>query len=95
MREGGICIKNDFEKKAKELLGESKGSAVIGKQGELKKIASSKEGRAVIDMLNKKRRYERPGKRRCAALRGTMSELLSTEDGTKLMKQLSELLNNL
>ena len=67
-----------------------------GKEAELKKIAASKEGAAVEKMLSSRPDLEAAAKSGdFGALKGAVGEILATDDGRQLLKQLGDLMKQI
>lgn len=86
-------MSTQFDKLASEFFNSSKGSKLKNKADELKKIATSSDGRKVMEMMgsteNLKAAMEKGD---TETLQSVIKRVMSTEEGARLARQLSELL---
>jgi phage baseplate assembly protein W len=85
----------DFNKAAGDLLNTPAGAKLTGKQEELNKLIDSPEAQKVKDMLsgdeaNVKAAIENGD---MAVLKKTLSNILKTEEGSRLAEQLLKMMN--
>ncbi|NLL38718.1 MAG: hypothetical protein GX254_03910 [Clostridiales bacterium] len=86
-------MSTQFEKLANEFLSSSKGSRLQNKADEIKKIATSSDGQKVREMMgNTEELKTAMEKGDTETLQKVIKKVMSTEEGARLARQLSELL---
>lgn len=86
-------MSTQFEKLASEFINNSKGSKLQDKAEEIKKIATSSDGQKVKKMMgNTEELKAAMEKGDTETLQNVIKKVMSTEEGARLAKQLSDLL---
>lgn len=86
-------MSTQFEKLAGEFMSNAKGSKLQSKADEIKKIATSSDGQKVMKMMgNTEDLKAAMEKGDTETLQNVIKKVMSTEEGARLARQLSELL---
>lgn len=87
---------NDFKKAAMDLLNSEAGVKLTGKKDEIEKLVSSADGQKIKAMLDgddgKLMAAVKSGD--ISALKSKLNDILKTEEGARLAKQLSEMMKS-
>ncbi len=85
---------NDFQNAAEKIFGEKDAARISGKKNELEKLVNSSDGQKVKELLDKSggnlQKAMESGD--VETLRGTVSDILKTDAGARLYKQLNEMM---
>ena len=86
-------MNNQLENKAKELLKSPEGAKLLEKKDEIAKLANSKDGLKVQEMLSREYNIQDAVQRGdLDALRNAVTQLLQTDAGANLANQLGNLM---
>ena len=87
-------MSTDFQKAAQDFMSTESGRKLAGKKSEIERLAASKDGEAVRSMLQQGGFGEAVKKGDARAIREAINGVVSTEAGSRLLRELRDMMEN-
>ncbi len=87
-------MSTDFQKAAQDFMSSKDGQKLAGKKGEIERLAASKDGETVRSILQQGGFGEAVKKGDADAIRNAINNVVSTEAGSRLLRELQEMMGN-
>ncbi len=84
----------NLQKAAEDFMSTAEGQKIVGKKDELKNLAASEDGKEVRDILARGGFENAVKSGDTAAIKDTLNQVMGTESGSRLLKQLQKMMGN-